>query len=153
MSLLTESGSIRRDNVRTRLDCGNFQSPSPARSAMTEPNFVILYVNDATAAAAFYADLLGRKPVEAAPTFAMFALESGVMLGLWTKRGVEPAATAAGGSELGFSVESAGRVDALCSEWRARGLEVIQAPTEMDFGRTFVALDPDGHRLRVFAPR
>ena len=22
----------------------------------------------------------------------------------------------------------------------------------MDFGRTFVALDPDGHRLRVFAP-
>jgi hypothetical protein len=22
----------------------------------------------------------------------------------------------------------------------------------MDFGFTFVALDPDGHRLRVFAP-
>ena len=22
----------------------------------------------------------------------------------------------------------------------------------MDFGRTFVGLDPDGHRLRVFAP-
>ncbi|HET7032713.1 MAG TPA: hypothetical protein VFJ48_06275 [Casimicrobiaceae bacterium] len=47
MSLLTESGSIRRDNVRTRHDCGNFQSCSSARSAMTEPNFVILYVNDA----------------------------------------------------------------------------------------------------------
>ncbi|HEY4138903.1 MAG TPA: VOC family protein [Casimicrobiaceae bacterium] len=120
---------------------------------MTEPNFIILYVDDATAAAAFYADLLGRKPVEVAPTFAMFALESGVMLGLWTKRGVDPAPTAPGGSELGFSVESADRVDALHSEWRARGLEVIQAPTEMDFGRTFVALDPDGHRLRVFAPR
>jgi catechol 2,3-dioxygenase-like lactoylglutathione lyase family enzyme len=27
-----------------------------------------------------------------------------------------------------------------------------QSPTELDFGRTFVALDPDGHRLRVFAP-
>ena len=27
-----------------------------------------------------------------------------------------------------------------------------QAPTDLDFGRTFVALDPDGHRLRVFAP-
>ena len=25
-------------------------------------------------------------------------------------------------------------------------------PTDMEFGRTFVALDPDGHRLRVFAP-
>jgi hypothetical protein len=22
----------------------------------------------------------------------------------------------------------------------------------MDFGRTFVGLDPDGHRMRVFAP-
>ena len=24
------------------------------------------------------------------------------------------------------------------------------APTDMDFGRTFVALDPDNHRLRVY---
>jgi hypothetical protein len=28
---------------------------------------------------------------------------------------------------------------------------MAQTPTEMDFGTTFVALDPDGHRLRVFA--
>jgi hypothetical protein len=32
-----------------------------------------------------------------------------------------------------------------------RGLPIAQAPTAMDFGPTFVALDPDGHRLRVFA--
>jgi hypothetical protein len=31
-------------------------------------------------------------------------------------------------------------------------LKIAQAPTAMDFGMTFVALDPDGHRLRVFAP-
>ena len=24
-------------------------------------------------------------------------------------------------------------------------------PTDLDFGRSFVALDPDGHRLRVYA--
>ena len=120
---------------------------------MAEPNFILLHVNDATASAAFYTSLLGRKPVEAAPTFAMFALESGVMLGLWTKSGVEPAATTPGGSELGFSVSDSGAVDALHAEWRSRGMDIIQAPTEMDFGRTFVALDPDGHRLRVFAPR
>ena len=36
--------------------------------------------------------------------------------------------------------------------WVAKGLAVIQTPTDMDFGHTFVALDPDGHRLRVFAP-
>jgi len=28
---------------------------------------------------------------------------------------------------------------------------VAQKPVDMDFGHTFVALDPDGHRLRVFA--
>ncbi len=31
-----------------------------------------------------------------------------------------------------------------------RGLTIAQAPSDMDFGRTFVALDPDGHRLRVY---
>jgi predicted enzyme related to lactoylglutathione lyase len=120
---------------------------------MIEPNFIILYVNDATASAGFYSSLFDRKPVDSAPTFAMFALESGVMLGLWTKRGVEPAATSPGGSELAFSVNDATRVDALYEDWRSRGLAIVQTPTEMDFGRTFVALDPDGHRLRVFAPR
>ena len=35
---------------------------------------------------------------------------------------------------------------------KASGLPIVQKPTAMDFGHTFVALDPDGHRLRVFAP-
>ena len=60
---------------------------------MSDPNFVILYVDDAASAASFYGGLLGRPPIESSPTFVMFALDSGVMLGLWTKGGVEPAAT------------------------------------------------------------
>jgi predicted enzyme related to lactoylglutathione lyase len=43
-------------------------------------------------------------------------------------------------------------VDAVHADWAARGLAIAQPPTELDFGRTFVALDPDGHRLRVFKP-
>jgi predicted enzyme related to lactoylglutathione lyase len=43
-------------------------------------------------------------------------------------------------------------VDQTHADWRERGLKVAQPPTDMEFGRTFVALDPDGHRLRVFAP-
>jgi len=35
--------------------------------------------------------------------------------------------------------------------WGDKGLRVMQAPVQMDFGFTFVALDPDGHRLRVFS--
>lgn len=49
---------------------------------MPDPNFVLLYVTDPTRSAAFYADLLGKSPLEASPTFAMFGLEGGWHLGL-----------------------------------------------------------------------
>ena len=120
---------------------------------MTDPNFVILYVKDPSASAAFYADVLGRTPVEASPTFVMFALSSGVMLGLWLRDNVAPAAdAAAGGAELAITVADADAVRATHADWSDRKLEIAQPPTAMDFGFTFVALDPDGHRLRVFAP-
>lgn len=119
---------------------------------MAEFSFVILYVDNPPASAAFYADLLGRPPVEVSPTFAMLPLREGVMLGLWSRHTVAPAAAAAGGgTEIALAVESFDAVDALHADWSGRGLAIAQAPTVMDFGRTFVALDPDGHRLRVMA--
>ena len=55
--------------------------------------------------------------VEASPTFAMFALESGVMLGLWSRHTVEPAATAsAGGGEIAFTVADIDAVNAVHGE-------------------------------------
>lgn len=120
---------------------------------MSDISFVILYVDNPTASAAFYADLLGRPPVEASPTFAMFPMKSGVMLGLWSRHTVEPAAAAAGGGgEIAFTVGDGKAVDATHDSWKTRGLRIAQAPTDLDFGRTFVALDPDGHRLRVMWP-
>lgn len=120
---------------------------------MTDPNFIILYVDNPTISAEFYTALLGKTPVEMEPTFALFALESGVMLGLWSKHEVEPAAQGQVGSgELAFSVASNDVVDTLYADWCQRRLVIAQQPTDMDFGYTFVALDPDGHRLRVFAP-
>jgi catechol 2,3-dioxygenase-like lactoylglutathione lyase family enzyme len=120
---------------------------------MPDPNFVILYVASPPASAAFYADLLGRPPVESSPTFAMFALASGVMLGLWSRDTVLPAATGlAGSGELAFALDHADAVHAVHADWSKRGLQIVQPPIDLDFGRTFVALDPDGHRLRVFVP-
>jgi catechol 2,3-dioxygenase-like lactoylglutathione lyase family enzyme len=120
---------------------------------MADPNFIILYVDNPAASADFYAALLGKPPVESSPTFAMFALPSGVMLGLWSRHTVEPAASATlgGGSEVAFAVGSKDEVTALYDAWTGRGLRVAQKPVDLDFGHTFVALDPDGHRLRVFA--
>jgi catechol 2,3-dioxygenase-like lactoylglutathione lyase family enzyme len=120
---------------------------------MTDPNFVILYVKDPSASAAFYADVLGRAPVEASPTFVMFALSSGLMLGLWLRDNVAPTATASpGGAELAITVADADAVRAAHADWSRRKLKIAQLPTAMGFGFTFVALDPNGHRLRVFAP-
>lgn len=118
---------------------------------MHSPNFTILYVDQPEASGAFYARLLGRQPVETSPTFVMFVLDNGFKLGLWSRHTAKPAASAAGGgTELVLAVETPALVDATHAEWAGRGLNILQAPADMDFGRTFVALDPDNHRLRVY---
>src|SRR6266850_1582949 len=61
---------------------------------MSKFSFVLLYVDNPPASATFYADLLGTPPVETSPTFAMLPLGGEVMLGLWSRRTVEPVATA-----------------------------------------------------------
>lgn len=120
---------------------------------MPHPNFVLLYVDQPQRSAEFYAGLLDSPPVEASPTFALFALPSGVMLGLWSRHTAQPApAGGAGAMELAFAVDGDDAVRDMHQAWTRRGLPVIQAPTHLDFGFTFVATDPDGHRLRVFAP-
>lgn len=115
-------------------------------------SFVLLYVDNPPKSADFYAGLLGKNPVETSPTFAMLPLNEGTMLGLWSKHTVAPAATAPGGHEVAFTVDGAEAVAAIHRDWSARGMTIAQPPTRMDFGDTFVALDPDGHRLRVLAP-
>ena len=71
---------------------------------LSDPNYVLLYVQNPAVSVTFYEGLLGKPPVENSPTFAMFALQSGVMLGLWARDTVEPKALAAGGSELAFTL-------------------------------------------------
>ena len=120
---------------------------------MTEPTFILLYVANPEASGAFYAGLLGRAPAEASPGFVMFAFDNGLKLGLWKRDTVAPAAAGAGGGgEVAIAVADRAGVDRMHSGWAARGTEILQAPVAMDFGYTFTAADPDGHRIRVFAP-
>jgi len=119
---------------------------------MLTPTYTILYVADPQASARLYANVLDTQHIETSPTFVLFPLENGRMLGLWAKSAAEPAADFHGsGSELAFRVADEAEVDALHGKWRESGLRIVQAPTRMDFGYTFTAADPDGHRLRVFA--
>ncbi|HZZ61903.1 MAG TPA: VOC family protein [Roseiarcus sp.] len=119
---------------------------------MTDVSFVLIYVDDVSKSEAFYASILGRAAIESSPTFAMLPAGPSLMVGLWRRDGVKPPASRGAGGEIAFTAKNEAEVDALCDDWRARGVEIAQSPIAMDFGYTFVALDPDGQRLRVFAP-
>ncbi len=120
---------------------------------MPMPHFVLIYVDNPEKSAVFYARLLERQPRESSPTFVMFELAPSLMLGLWARRGVEPApGGAADTGELAMAVETSDKVEALCADWKRKGAAILQEPVTMDFGLTFLAADPDGHRLRVFCP-
>ena len=83
----------------------------------------------------------------------MLPLHYGVMLGLWAReRGRAGAGGQAGASEIAFTVADGPRSRRYTPTGASAACRIVQEPTDMDFGRTFVALDPDGHRLRVFAP-
>jgi catechol 2,3-dioxygenase-like lactoylglutathione lyase family enzyme len=114
-------------------------------------NYILLAVADPARSATFYSSLLGIQPVENSPTFVLYVLPNGIKLGLWIKNEIEPAPRAAGGIEVCFSEHEFDAVRATFDDWKNKA-RIIQQPTEMDFGFTFVAEDPDGHRLRVFAP-
>ena len=116
------------------------------------PTYILLYVDQPEASGAFYADLFGRDAVEVSPTFVLFVFESGLKFGLWSKHSVQPAPLATGGgAEIAITVP-ADAIEATLASWTARGITIAQPLTNMDFGSTFVGLDPDGHRIRVFTP-
>jgi predicted enzyme related to lactoylglutathione lyase len=129
-------------------------SASATSAGSFQPGLVILYVRDLAVSRAFYERLFGP-PLEASQNFAMFATSAAptaMRLAIWAVSAVAPPATAApGGVEICAAV-GAHEVEPLHAEWRSRGVAVAQPPTRMEFGHTFVALDPDGHRLRVFHP-
>ena len=116
------------------------------------PNSLILYVQDVDTSARFYASLLGVAPLETFPDFTLFALQPDFSLGLQAREGIfPPAQTQVGGTEVCMSGATDADVDRLYQAWVTQGVTIVAEPTRLEFGYTFVAQDPDGHRLRVCA--
>ncbi len=119
---------------------------------MAIPTYFLFYVESTAASRDFYAPLLDIEPVEDSETFVLFVLPNGHKLGLWARHTVTPAPTAGGGGmEMAITVESPASVDKTHADWASRSIPMAQEPIDLPFGRSFVALDPDGHRLRVFS--
>jgi len=118
---------------------------------MPDLNYLLLAVKDPRRSAEIYDQLFGLEPVENSPTFVLYVLPTGFKVGLWAADGMKPVPRPAGGVELSFSLPDETAVRATYAAWTKLGLAVVQEPTRMDFGFTFVVADSDGHRLRPFA--
>ena len=113
---------------------------------MSEIEDILLAVADPEVSARFYASLFGCRPVVAGPDRALFKLTSGRALGLLRRAGDRSEVC-----EVDFPLEGAEAVDQAHIDWWDRGARILTPPTDAAPVRSFVAGDPDGHRLRVYA--
>ncbi|KZL19541.1 Glyoxalase-like domain protein [Pseudovibrio axinellae] len=119
---------------------------------MLTPNLFILYVSDPLESAKFYEQIIGEPPV-GFPTYQAFEFDNGLIFGLWSTSAKNFVSGGEGHrSELAFQVENEEIVRNLYAQWREIGVEIEQELEEAVSGLTFVALDPDGHRIRVNLP-
>ena len=112
----------------------------------------VLYVENPRRSAELYSKILDVTPIVGSENFIVLPLANGFSLGLWNKAMAQPAATTGGGIEVMFAAANDDEVRATYTKWSKLGLPMAQEVTKMPFGLTFVATDPDGHRLRVCAP-
>ncbi|OOG70041.1 glyoxalase [Sinorhizobium sp. A49] len=120
---------------------------------MLSPNLILLYVEDPEKSAAFYTRLLGREPVAAFPSYVAYTLENGLTFSLWSTSAANFVSSGSGHRmEIAFMVKDDAEVERLYAEWREAEIPIEQELMTAVFGGTFVALDPDGHRLRVCVP-
>jgi catechol 2,3-dioxygenase-like lactoylglutathione lyase family enzyme len=122
---------------------------------MPQLTYILLYVRDPARSADFYSRILKRDAaLDRLPTFADLVIYEGTKLGLWNETAVKPSGKAvSGGAELMFKVVDESELMAAYEACGKSNVPIAQTPTEMNFGLTFVALDPDGHRVRLYAPK
>jgi catechol 2,3-dioxygenase-like lactoylglutathione lyase family enzyme len=121
---------------------------------MPQPTATLFYVSDIAKSSDFYSGLFGLKPSVASPFYAMYKFDSGFEFAIYDRHKLQPpAGPMCASAELGFTVANRAALDALYQQWLARGIGIIMEPTKMYFGGIhFMAVDPDGHRLRVATP-
>lgn len=118
-----------------------------------ELNLAILYVADPINSSNFYKKLLKQEPSFLKETYATFTFKNGFNLGLWSTQAKNFVSSGTGHrSEVAFMVKNEQEIDNLYDDWVALGVDIEQKPMQAVFGKTFVALDPDGHRIRVCLP-
>lgn len=120
---------------------------------MLTPNLFFFYVEKPLESAFFYEKIFEIKPVLAVPTYVAFSFDNGFEFALWSTKAKNFVSGGTGHrSELSFMVKDEDEVRNLRKKWSELGVKIEQDLHEAVFGLTFVALDPDGHRIRVCIP-
>lgn len=120
---------------------------------MLNPNLTVFYVKDTAKSAVFYEKLFGLKPSGDSPTFVPFVFPNGWTFALWSTSSKDFVSEGKGHrSELAFTVSTEEEIRRMREDWKNLGIAIEQDLFEAKFGLTFVALDPDGHRIRVCLP-
>jgi predicted enzyme related to lactoylglutathione lyase len=111
---------------------------------------VILYVRDLPGARRFYTEAVGLTVDErqSSPLFVGLQTAGGPMLALQDVATRAPGVEGQpGAAEVGLEVDD---VDAVWHDWRAKGVRTLGEPSDKPFGRSFQAVDPEGHLLNVY---
>ncbi|EKD75468.1 MAG: glyoxalase/bleomycin resistance protein/dioxygenase [uncultured bacterium] len=120
---------------------------------MLIPNLLLFYVKNPLESALFYEKIFSRKPVASFPTYVAFSFENGLTFSLWSTQAKNFLSGGTGHRcELSFMVKDEQTVHELRKHWGELGVVIEQDLHEAVFGLTFVALDPDEHRIRVCIP-
>jgi hypothetical protein len=120
---------------------------------MLIPNLLLFYVKNPLESASFYERIFSIKPIVSFPTYVAFSFDNGFTFSLWSIEAKNFVSDGVGHRcELAFMVKDEKTVRELRKQWGKLDVVIEQDLHEAVFGLTFVALDPDGHRIRVCMP-
>lgn len=113
---------------------------------------IVLYVEDVQLSMSFYERVFECQPKLLSPTFAVVEFAENVKITLKQADALTPSSQVrGGGTELSIPATSRIELDNLFEQWKKLSVVFAQEREKSVYGVNFVALDPDGHRLRVFA--
>lgn len=113
----------------------------------------VLYVEDIETSKAFYSYVFDCEGHVLSPTFVSFTLNIGINIELkQLAQADQISKVTGGGTELSLIVKDSETLHHLFNQWQSKSVEFLQTPTKVVFGLSAVAVDPDGHRIRLFVP-
>ena len=112
------------------------------------PDFISIQVRDLDASAAFYETFLGLTRQPGPPHAIVFATTPIAFAVREPAPGFDLDAVTppSGGTAVWMHAPDA---DAVHDAMRAAGVEIVAAPIDGPFGRTFTFADPDGYRITL----